>query len=333
MTFFKNNFDFLAIGDIVIDDFIKLKEGEVEAENKNGQREICLSFGDKIPYESSALIPAVGNSPNAAVAAARLGLKTALVSNLGDDEHGKLCLETLETNRVNTKFVTKHSGLKTNYHYVLWYKDDRTILIKHEQYPYKLPAMAEPKWIYLSSLGENSLPFHDQIIDYLEAHPNINLAFQPGTYQMRFGTEKLARIYKRSKLFFCNKDEAKKITGLASDDIKTLAEAIKNLGPKIVFITDGRNGAYSFDGEKLLFMPIYPDPKPPVERTGAGDAFSSTTTAFIHLGLSTEDAMKHALVNSMSVVQQIGAQAGLLSKSQIEEYLVKAPADYSAKII
>ena len=44
-------------------------------------------FGDKVPYESVNVIPAVGNSPNAAVAStARLGLSTALMTNMGDDQ-------------------------------------------------------------------------------------------------------------------------------------------------------------------------------------------------------------------------------------------------------
>ena len=45
------------------------------------------------------------------------------------------------------------------------------------------------------------------------------------------------------------------------------------LGPKIVVITDGNKGAYAYNGDEAWFMPPYPDPKPPYERTGAGDAF------------------------------------------------------------
>jgi len=77
--------DFLAIGDTVVDEFITLKDAQV---NCNVNRENCtltMRWGDKIPYESSTLVPAVGNAANAAVAAARLGLKSALVSNVGND--------------------------------------------------------------------------------------------------------------------------------------------------------------------------------------------------------------------------------------------------------
>jgi sugar/nucleoside kinase (ribokinase family) len=81
------------------------------------------------------------------------------------------------------------------------------------------------------------------------------------------------------------------------------------------------------------FLPIYPDPKDPVERTGAGDACSSTIAIALSLGLPLDQAIMWGPINSMSVVQQVGAQAGLLSREQLDEYLKNAPADYIPKQI
>ena len=105
------------------------------------------------------------------------------------------------------------------------------------------------------------------------------------------------------------------------------------LGPKIVVITDGPAGAYACDGNDTWFMPPYPDPKPPFERTGAGDAFSSTVVSALGLGKSLPEALAWGGVNSMSVVQEVGAQKGLLSREKLEEYLKNAPADYKARKI
>ena len=46
------------------------------------------------------VIRAVGNAPNAAVSAARLGLKAGLVTNIGDDQNGRECLEVLQKDSV-----------------------------------------------------------------------------------------------------------------------------------------------------------------------------------------------------------------------------------------
>ncbi len=330
--FGKQKYDFIAIGDTVTDAFIRLKDA-AHIDIDKGSREICMHFADKIIYEDLFIVPAVGNSANAAVAASRLGLKSALVSNIGDDYFGKECLDALKSEKVGTEFIRIHKGTKTNYHFVLWYEDDRTILIKHEKYDYKIIDINSPIWIYLSSMGENSLPFHMELEKYLNDHPEIKLAFQPGTFQMKFGKSALAGIYKRSDVFFSNKEESQRILNSEESDIKNLLKMISALGPKITVITDGPKGAYSYDGKEMLFMPPYPDPAPPFERTGAGDAFSSTFTVALALGKSIREAMMWAPINPMSVVQKIGARAGLLTREQIEEYLKKAPADYEPKVL
>ncbi len=324
-------FDFVALGDIVTDAFIRLKEAEVHTDIRKDERLICMNFGDKIPYESVTIVPAVGNSPNAAVSASRLGLNSALVTNIGDDEEGNRALSQLQSDRVNTTLIKRHRGMKTNYHYVLWYQDDRTILIKHEEYPYTLPDMGEPKWLYLSSLGEHSLPFHSTIADYLDSHPKTKLVFQPGTFQIKQGIETLKRLYQKTEVFFCNTDEARRLLKSSSTDPLTLLKGLQACGPKIVVVTDGPKGAYAYYQDGAWFMPTYPDPKPPLNRTGAGDAFASTFTSALALGKTVSEALTWAPINSMSVVQQIGAQRGLLTRDKLEDYLAKAPEGYKLK--
>ena len=344
----NQQFDFVGIGDIVTDAFIRLKNAELHCDINHEHCKICMSFGAKIPYESVTTVPAVGNSPNAAVAAARLGLKTALVTDLGDDYHGDEALATLANEKIDTRFVHRHEDQKTNYHYVLWFHDDRTILIKHEEYPYALPEIGSPRWIYLSSLGEHSLAYHGLIEQYLKSHPEVKLAFQPGTFQINFGTEALANIYRRTEIFFCNTGEAQKILKVPArpaggeiknieTEISKLLRGLHELGPRIVVITDGPAGAYASDGRNPptggWFVPPYPDPQPPFERTGAGDAFSATVTTALALGEPLQTALAWGPINSMSVVQKIGAQAGLLTREALERYLAQAPANYQPKLI
>ena len=327
---FQNDFDFVAIGDITTDAFIRLSGDDAAVKKDDGGRKsnLCLSFGDKIEYDSVTEVPAVGNSPNASVCARRLGLKSALVTNLGDDYNGKKIIETLDKEGVNTNFIKIHTGKKSNYHYVLWYEEERTILVKHYEYDYELPNIGKPKWIYLSSLGENSLQYHHKITKYVKDNPEINLAFQPGTFQIRLGSEKLRDIYKICKLFFCNKQEAQKILKTDEKSLKKLLEIMRALGPKIVVITDGPKGAYAYDGKEMWQIPMYPDSAPPIDRTGAGDSFSATVTSALALGKTLPEALLMGPVNSMSVVQHIGAREGLLTREKLEKYLSAAPKNY-----
>lgn len=321
-------YDFIALGDITTDAFIKLSDADVHCNLHEDQCELCVRFGDKIPYDFVKVVSAVGNSPNASVCAARLGLSSGLVTNLGNDANGTECMEALKKNKVSTDFATIHKGKLTNYHYVLRYKAERTILIKHEEYDYKMPDIGSPKWLYLSSLGENSLPFHHEIASYVKDHPDIKLAFQPGTFQIKLGYEGLKDIYEVSELFFCNLQEAQRILETSEKDAVKLSQMMHDKGPNIVSITDGPNGAYAYDGKEAWKMPMYPDPSPPVDRTGAGDSYSSTFTIALGLGKSIPEALSWGPINSMSVVQHIGAQEGLLTKEKLEENLKNAPDYY-----
>ena len=326
--------DFLAIGDITTDAFIKLEQAEVRCDANKENCKLCVNFGDKIPFESVTIIKAVGNSANASVSATRLGLKSSLLAYIGDDQNGQDDITELKKNGVDTSFVRVDPGKHTNYHYVLWYDVDRTILVKHDTFNYDLGDIDHPKWIYLSSLGGNSLNYHLQIADFVENNPETKLAFQPGTFQIKMGTEALAKIYRNTEIFFCNVEEAQHILSETSRDPKTLLKKMSELGPKIVVITDGFNGAYAYEAKNpddFWFMPIYPHT--PFERTGAGDAYASTVVSYLALGRPLEEALPRAGINSMSVVQKVGAQEGLLSQEKIEEYLNSAPPEYAPRKI
>lgn len=322
--------DFLAVGDIVTEPFIKLQDAETHCNLDAGTCTICMRFGDKIPYESTTLVPAVGNASNAAVAAARLGLKSALRAYVGNDQYGAECLGVLTHEGVSTEYMVTERGKNTNYHYVLWYGNERTILVKHEEFSYEVPVLDhQPKWLYLSSLAANSLPYHQALMRMLDAIPDTRLAFQPGTFQMKLGADALLPLYKRSDLFVCNKEEAARILELSSvPEIGFLLDGIRALGPAIVIITDGTNGAYALAGAKRLRIPMYPDVRGPFERTGAGDAFASTITSALAAGRPLDEALLWGPINSMAVVQEVGAQKGLLTRAQLESYLHSAPPEY-----
>ncbi|MDQ5952792.1 MAG: ribokinase [Patescibacteria group bacterium] len=326
----------LAIGDIVTDAFIELEDARVSCDINDDNCTISMRFGDKIPYKDVTIVKAVGNSPNASVSSSRLGIETALISHVGNDENGKECIEKLKEENIKTDLVQTQDGFKTNYHYVLSFDAERTILIKHANFNYDLGKIMEgsesPEWIYLSSLAENSESYQHDIAKYVREN-NIKLSFQPGTFQIALGYEKLKDVFEVSHVFFCNKEEAQKILKNEEKDVKKLLAGIHSLGPKIVAITDGPDGAYTYDGQDMLYIAMYPDPAPPVERTGAGDAFSSTFTSALILGMSVEQALMWGPINSMSVVQYVGAQKGLLTRKKLEEWLAKAPAYYQPKKI
>jgi len=327
--------DVLAIGDVVTDAFIKLIDKYEHLKDTDDGPVLEIPFGTKIPFDHVQVIEGVGNAANAAVSFARIGLNTGLVSNIGDDSWGADMIRALKTNKVDTRFVHENPGKISNYHYVLWYKEERTILIKHEEYDYKWPrfrANDVPRWLYFSSISEKAIEhYHDDVVEWLNDNPNVKLAFQPGTFQMEAGIERLKQLYARSEVVALNREEATKVFNADHENIHDQLDKMHEAGIKIALVTDGPKGAYASDGNKRWSMPLYPDPAPPVDRTGAGDAFASTFTAALMKGADVPSALLWAPINSMNVVQHVGAQEGLLSEDQIDYYLRNAPKDYHPK--
>ncbi len=330
----KSQLDVLAVGDVVIDAFIDLIEKYEYVEQSDKGPILNIPLGTKIPYDHAQIVEGVGNAPNASVAFARLGLKSGLVSNVGADDWGKDIIRALKSNNVDTRFVHENPGKVSNYHYVLWYEEERTILIKHEAYDYEWPKFRPqdiPRWIYFSSVSGNALEYHDEMSDWLDEHPEVKLAFQPGTFQMEAGVDRLRRMYQRAEVVALNREEATDVFKGNHEDIHDLLNKMHEVGIKIALITDGPNGAYASDGNKRWNMPLYPDPAPPVDRTGAGDSFASTFTAALMKGADVPSALLWAPINSMNVVQHVGAQEGLLTEEQIDYYLRNAPKDFHPK--
>lgn len=325
----------LAIGDTFTDAFIKLHDDSAKVEtDESGKKWLSVEFGAKFPYDYVDVVQAVGPSPNAAVAFSRLGAKSGLMTYLGDDEVGYNTLKYLSQQNIDTSTVVVQPDKKSNYWYVLRYGADRTMLTQNEGYDYIWEEPQEtPDWIYLAQTGDDSWQLHQDVLNYLTINPEIKFVLQPGTVHFEWGVEKIAALYKRSNIVILNREEAALVTGFSTESIPALMDAFHQLGPEIVVITDGPNGAYASDGPRTLQIPNYPDPQPPYDRTGAGDAFASTFVTALALGEELDTALLWAPINSMSVVQKIGAQEGLLTKEQIQQFLDSAPADYQVKQI
>lgn len=325
----------LMVGDIFTDAFIKLNEKSAKIiTDDEGLEWLALPFGQKPPYDMVDIIRSVGPSPNAAVSSARIGLRASLMAWVGSDLVGKEAIDHLASEKVATNAMVTEQDKLTSYWYVLRYGADRTMLVKSEKYAYEWhdPKTA-PDWIYLSYIGEDSWPLHEALVDYLNRNPEVKLAFQPGTFHFKWGKEKLADIYRRSNIVVMNREEAADVTGASHDDVKQLCDALHELGPENVVITDGPHGSYASFDSKVVTIPNYPDPAKPLDRTGAGDAFASTIVSALALGKSMEEALTWAPINSMSVVQKLGAQAGLLTLPEIERFLQEAPADYKVSLL
>jgi sugar/nucleoside kinase (ribokinase family) len=324
-----SKYDIVSIGDTTIDAFIELHEASVHCNVDHNDCQLCLSYADKIPYEKLTILPA-GNSTNNSVGSSRLGMKAAFISGVGDDDGGRNIINKLKHEKVDTRHIQINKGGETNFHFVLNFKGERTILIKHNKLDYKLPKKLDTKWIYFSSMAKGTEKFHRQFGQWLKKNPSIKLSFNPGTFQMRMGTNKLREIYKRTEVLALNREEAQLVLKQQTRNVKRLLKGMHKLGTKIAVITDGRDGSYASDGSKVWYMEEYPGPK--IEATGAGDSYGTAFTAALFYERPIAEALAWGTMNGGNVVLHVGPHEGLQTKTQIQKYL-KAHSKFRAKEI
>ena len=279
-------------------------------------RENCLlslNFAEKIPLRE--IHHAVGgNAANAAVGGARLGMETAIMSIVGNDDASKRAICKFENENVSLDYLTRDKI--TNQSIALVYKGERTILVHHEPRRYIFKVDRGTQWIYLTSMGRGGEEIVHDVAQYTEAH-NASIVFSPGTYQLKLGPRPYGIILQSAHTIILNKEEAIQYTrGTDKEDIKDLLDKLLALGPERAVITDGERGSYASDGEQYWHCQVFPAER--IEATGAGDAYASAFAAAMFYGLSIDDAMRWGSINSASVIGRIGPQGGLLNKMQLE---------------
>lgn len=301
--------DLVTIGDAVIDTFLILDDKNKQSHINKKTRELCLNFADKIPITHSDQSVG-GNAANVAVGAQKLGCSTAIITELGDDISGSVITHTLDDAHVNTKYIKICKKAQTRYSVILNFKSERTILSYQTKRNYTLPKVPKTHWIYYTSLSAGFEKIQKKLVQHIKKNPKIQLAMNPGSYQMSKGLSEIKKILPLVTLLVVNKDEACELIG-KNQSIPKLLKLLHKKGVSCVVITDSTNGSYAYDGHSMLHMPTYNITA--IARTGAGDAYTSgILSALIHKKTLAE-AMQWGTANASGVIQKVGAQRGLLS--------------------
>ena len=293
-------FDVVSFGSAVVDTF-------VDTEFNEKSNSFNYPAGSKI-LVNDLKFDIGGGATNVAVAFARLGLETGCICKIGDDNNGEDVLKMLKREKI--KFLGSKAEGKTGYSIILDSKDrSRTILtfkgpgndIGLEEIP-----KFKTNWLYFSSVLGKSLRTQGKLARKLKKE-GVRLAFNPGEYLIK--REDLALILKLCDVLILNKQEAEMLCKKHKKK-GNLMTCLRELGPKIVVITDKNKLISCNDGSKRYFLK--PNKVKVVERTGAGDAFASGFVAGMIAGKTIPESLKLGLRESESVIRYFGAKNKLL---------------------
>lgn len=339
-------YDVVTIGDAFQDLFVFSTDFKVlrDPSFKSG-KSLSFDYGAKLDVEKIEYHTG-GSAVNTALCFAKLGLSTALATFLGTDSPAEKLISQIETAGISPSLV-KNDTEPTNTSIILSHKGDRTILSYHGERNFNNLALAKnlkAGWFYLSPVGKQSDVLENKIVQNI-AKSGTGLIWNPSPRQIKQGARAYKHLLHLSNILLLNREEAITFSACGRSEIEDCLKALHDFGCKIIVVTDGKSGAKAYDGS--VFYQIDPSPDERIDSTGAGDAFGSAFSARIILepkqgknqGFSPSrdticEALKWGIIVSGSVVGQVGANTGLISKPQIlerSEKLVKLEARVYSK--
>lgn len=265
---------------------------------------------EKITYSSG------GGATNASVTFARQGLHALFMGKVGQDPAGRSILDELHGEGIDTTLVKEIDYLNTGYSVLLLSPEgDRAILsYRGASEDFRIEDFdignLSADWMYISSFA-GKMDVLEYLIDQAKIK-NIKIAINPGRKELD-QTDWLKNMLPKTDVLTLNKEELMRLVEGESDE--QLVRYASDIVPTII-MTDGPRGVVATDRHKIVKAGMYED-VPVIDRTGAGDAFGSGLVATLAKGGSLAEAIKFASANSTSVVNKIGAKAGILNQDAV----------------
>lgn len=268
-----------------------------------------------------------GGAANVAVGLAHLGVRVDVVTRIGKEWRGQEVIKNFHGFGVGTKQIQKDRQLKTALAFIVTAgqgHDHVAFVSRGATINLSVPSTLPQKyqWCYVSALVGKDWSAKLGRLFKSFSNQGGKIFWNPGAAQLA-EPQKMLSLLKYVTVLDLNNDEAslllRKLKRSPSTSINTLVKNLRLLGPELVLITAGKNGAYLDDGNKVLHHPIYN--VTPINTTGAGDAFGSGWLAgYLASGWNLNVAMQWGMLNSNSVIMHPGAQKGLLSLSTLPKF-------------
>ena len=261
-----------------------------------------ISFsGNKIPSSGETIlgdsynIGPGGKGCNQAIAISRLGGKVSFISKLGNDNYGKLAINSLKKNNIDISNIIVSNKHKTGVAGIhvdrntgknaitvirgapesFTIKEIKTNIIKNSKI--FLTQLEIPLDVTLHCLKKTK---EEGLINILNPAPACNLSKD---------------FFKVIDYFTPNETEAEFYTGIKINnekDAKKSAKKLINMGIKNVIITLGEKGLFYSNGKEEIYMKA--NRVKAIDTTGAGDAFNGGLSFALLKGKKIKDCLKLA---------------------------------------
>ncbi|MFJ9115518.1 5-dehydro-2-deoxygluconokinase [Streptomyces sp. NPDC102394] len=297
---------------------------------------------DLYPLQTGVPLPQVtsfgkflgGSATNVAVAAARLGHRTAVITRTGDDPFGTYLHQALRDFGVDDRWVTPVPGLPTPVTFcevfppddfpLYFYRQPKAPDLEIDAHDLDLDAVREARLFWVTGTGLSEEPSRTATLAALahraKAGPTVfDLDWRP----MFWSDPASARPFYKEALRHTtvavgNLDEVEVATGVR--DPRAAAEALLAAGVELAVVKQGPKGVLAVDskGESAEVPPL---PVNVLNGLGAGDAFGGSLCDGLLAGRDLETIMRRANAAGAIVASRLECSSAMPTADEIEAAL------------
>lgn len=298
-------FTLLTIGDINLDYLIRVKR--------------FPTVDDEVEAEEMTAYPG-GDAANIAAQAARLGLRTAILASVGNDDAGRSMKQSLQHLGVDVSAVQSTSKKNTGTVMAIVREDGQRNLVTYRGANTDLALGEVHRSILNSAAIIHMSDPQPQIVETLPGllereRPEISL--DPGAITASRGLEALLPLLRLARYFFTNETELHLLTG--EESIEKAVEKVRHCGPDFVFLKRGAEGCRVYSASDQCAFPGIKVKV--VDTTGAGDAFDAGMLYALCQKMPLETAARFANAVGGLTALAIGSQTSQPDLKQVMDLI------------
>lgn len=262
-----------------------------------------------------------GKGANQAVAAARAGAKTTIITKLGNDKIGKSILENLRHNNVDTSNVKMVNDLQNDYANIyisIKDKDNDIHRFNGAINSFSTDMVDNYREVLLNSkiiICQLKVPKEvtEKLIDFCYENNKLLILTPCRPEKLSISDSKNIELIDKISIITCNRKECETIFN--TDDIESCVAKY----PNKLIVTLGSEGLIYHNGERFVRMPAIETEV--IDTTGAGDTLCGNLGSFLASGLDLQHSLRKAMYASTMKLQQKTAQAGMPYLEDLELFI------------
>lgn len=296
------------------------------------KKQFCFDYGSKVHISDRFSAPG-GCACNISTGLVRLDVSASALGNIGNDADGQWIVEELQDGGVNVDAIRTMRDAKTDISMILVDTKigERTIFVNRdvgERLVISQDDLKKYQWCFVGSLYGDAVMDNMRVLHNAIVHGVIKLVYNPGGHNIVKDESVVLDLVRHAEIVFVNKSEACDIIVkfdhiIENEKLDSEEFLLHTLwlhmasDTSIVVLTDGRRGAWMYDG--IVTYHTETVDKSIHDTTGAGDAFASGFLAGIIHECSKEECMQWGSANGDAVIDHYGAQEGLLKYDIIKK--------------